>query len=125
MDSRFMVFAGPAPEGADVLRERLPWTVAERRWQEHRRVFRDATTLLPSGQAALRCGAQPTRFKDPASGGTGNLGTPLGVQVGSASALVEVNATEKDCRCSSNNSGKNPSAFRQWLAGPGSDLKNS
>lgn len=29
MDSRFMVFAGPAPENADVLRERLPWTVAE------------------------------------------------------------------------------------------------
>ncbi|MCW2239147.1 hypothetical protein M2351_003777 [Azospirillum canadense] len=65
MESRFMAFAGTAPEGADVLRERLRWTAAEQRWHGASPCSPGRPpTLSPSGQGALRCGAQLTRFTE-------------------------------------------------------------
>jgi len=65
MDSRFMAFAGTASEGADILRERLRWVAAERRWHEASPYSPGShPTLSRSGQAALRCGAQLTQFTE-------------------------------------------------------------
>ncbi|MFC5355560.1 hypothetical protein [Azospirillum himalayense] len=65
MDTRFVAFAGSAPEGADALRERLRWAAAERRWHGLAPVTpRRPPTLSPSGLEALRHGAQLTRFTE-------------------------------------------------------------
>lgn len=65
MDACVVDCAGTVPEGADVLRERLRWADAERRWHgASPHSPNRPPTLSPSGQGALRCGAQLTQFTE-------------------------------------------------------------
>lgn len=64
MNACFMSFAGTAPEGADVLRERLRWSAAERRWSESPLTSRRPPTSWLPGRGALPRGAQLTQFTD-------------------------------------------------------------
>jgi hypothetical protein len=64
MNACFMTFVGTAPEGADVLRERLRWSAAERRWSEPLQTSRSTPTFWPPGRGALPRGAQLTQFTD-------------------------------------------------------------
>ncbi|WP_448190922.1 hypothetical protein [Azospirillum sp. sgz301742] len=67
MTATFVSVAGTVPQGADVLREHLRWTDAERRW----RVLPAASCMTtqpspisPLARAALRDGARLRNFTD-------------------------------------------------------------
>lgn len=54
---------GVLPKGADVLRERLRWAAAERRWSPSFRLPCPPATP-PVGRGVLPCGAQLTRYTE-------------------------------------------------------------
>lgn len=59
--------AGTVPQGADVLREHLRWTDAERRWRVGPAADRAPTRpspMLPPARAALRGGARLRSFTE-------------------------------------------------------------
>lgn len=53
---------GVLPQGADALRERLRWAAAERRWTPATLQPQAPAFTAPVGRAALRDGAQLTRY---------------------------------------------------------------
>ena len=66
MIATFVSVAGTVPEGADLLREHLRWTDAERRWQilPTAEGATQPPPMSPPARAALRGGARLHSFTD-------------------------------------------------------------
>lgn len=64
MNPHLMLSSGTAPQGADILRERLRWTAAERRWCAPPPAARPDIDPWTPGRPALRHGAQLSSFVD-------------------------------------------------------------
>ncbi|HYH38374.1 MAG TPA: hypothetical protein VD860_09160 [Azospirillum sp.] len=74
MIATFVSVAGTVPQGADVLREHLRWTDAERRWQvlpTASGATSHPSPVSPPARAALRGGARLHSFTDVRASVTG------------------------------------------------------
>ncbi|WP_109118366.1 hypothetical protein [Azospirillum sp. TSO22-1] len=74
MTATFVSVAGTVPQGADVLREHLRWTDAERRWRvlpAASCITTQPSPISPPARAALRDGARLHSFTNVCAGFTG------------------------------------------------------